>query len=119
VRKFNQRDRTALDIGRVEYGEIAAILGAAPDRGEQPAVAFGRVGRAGDKHRLGGRVAVGKKMRGASSVRVDMGEAVEKAARLAARACAGVPAMPIDETGAAVVDARKLAGQVIEVGSLE
>ena len=39
--EMHQRDRTRLDIAGVEHSQIAAVLSRAPDRREQPAVAFG------------------------------------------------------------------------------
>src|SRR5712671_297186 len=47
--KMHQRDRAGLDISGIEYRKIAAVFPRAPDRGEQPAVAFRGVGAAFDK----------------------------------------------------------------------
>ena len=57
VRQLHPRHRAGGDIGGVEHGEIAAVVAAAPDHGEQPAAAFRGVAVAGDEYRLGNAVA--------------------------------------------------------------
>ena len=55
--ELHQGDRAGLDIGGVEYREIAAVFAAAPDRGQQPAVALGGILAALDEYRFGNGVA--------------------------------------------------------------
>ena len=43
VAQIHERHRTILDVGRVENGEVAAVLACAIDHGQQPAVAFGGI----------------------------------------------------------------------------
>src|SRR5260370_35831796 len=51
--ELHQGDGAGLDVGGVEYREIAAVFAASPDRGQQPAVTLGGIVSAGDEHRLG------------------------------------------------------------------
>src|SRR6476659_8529194 len=62
VAEMDQGDRTCLHVGRVEYGEIAAVFARAPDHGEQPAVALGGILAALDEYRLGNGVAGGQEI---------------------------------------------------------
>src|SRR5690242_17168948 len=60
--EMHQRHRTCLDILRVEHREVTAVLLRAPDGGEQPAIALGRISATFDKYRLRNGVAGGQQI---------------------------------------------------------
>src|SRR5207247_4664145 len=112
--EMHQRDGTGFDILRVEHGKIAAVLPRAPDRGKQPAIALGGVSAAFDKHRLGNSIAGGQEIMAKTlALAVDMDDAGQRAEHRQIRVSAGVPAMAALQAGAAIVDARELAGQIV------
>src|ERR1700686_3715310 len=57
VAELHQREGTRLNIAGVEDREVAAVLGCAPDRRQQPAIALCGILAAGDEYRLGDGVA--------------------------------------------------------------
>src|ERR1700688_1330815 len=57
VPELHQREGTSLNIGGVEDREVATVLGCAPDRCQQPAIALGGIVPAGDEYRFGDGVA--------------------------------------------------------------
>src|SRR6266705_6510535 len=118
--ELHQGDGAGLDVGGVEYREIAAVFAAAPNRGQQPAVALGGIVAAGDEHRLGDGVAGGQQILAeARSLAIDMHHTRQRAEHRQLRIGAGVPTVVAYETGAAVVDAREFAGDVVEIGLRE
>src|SRR6266851_6839426 len=114
--QLHQRGGTGFDVGGVEDREIAAIFPRPPDHRQQPAVALGRIVAARDEYRLrdgvAGRQQVSAKAR---SPAIDMHQAGQRAEHRQIRVSAGVPAMMACETGAAIVDAREFAGDVVEI----
>src|SRR6266568_8282708 len=109
--ELHQGDGAGLDVGGVEYREIAAVFAAAPDRGQQPAVTLGGIAAAGDEHRLGDGVAGGQQILAeARSLAIDMHHTRQRAEHRQLGIGAGVPTVVAYETGAAVVDAREFAG---------
>src|SRR5579863_5791238 len=105
VAEMHQRNGTGLDVGRVENGELADVLGRAPHRREQPAVALGGVLGSLDEHGLRDAVAEGEEIFGEPfALAVDMGDAGKALEHCDVGVGAGVPAMLIGEAGAAIVD---------------
>src|SRR3569833_2315314 len=78
VAEMNKGCGTRFDVGGIEYSEIAAVCGRAPDDREQPAVALAGVGAARHEHRLRQRVPVGHQVGAfARAAAVDMSDAGE------------------------------------------
>src|ERR1700704_3369452 len=97
--KMHQRDGAGLDISGIEYRKIAAVFPRAPDRGEQPAVAFRGVGAAFDKDSFRNGVAGGQQVVAEPlAVAVDMHDAGQRAEHRQIRVGAGVPAVVRGET---------------------
>ena len=79
-RHFGYTDRPSPNIARIEHHEVAAVLGAAIDQRDDPAIAFRRVGRARHEDRLARDVAVRECVnRSLPRLHVDLSDAVESA----------------------------------------
>src|SRR5947208_16588434 len=118
--EMHQRDGTCFDVLRVEHREIAAILLRAPDRREQPAIALGGVSPAFDEHRFGNRVAGGQQiMPEPLALAVYMHESGQRSEPRQLGIGAGVQAMAVSLSGAAVINAREFAGEIVEIGLRE
>src|SRR3954447_22240239 len=118
--ELHQRDGAGLDISGVEHGEVAAVLPRAPDHRQQPAIAFRGILRPLDEDRFGNGVAGRQQiMAEALSMAVHMDDAGERAEHRQPWIGAGVPAVTALQSGAAVVDAREFAGEIVEIGLLE
>src|SRR5450631_3541104 len=78
--ELHQRHRTCLDIAGIEHRKIAAVFAPAPDRRQQPAIAFGGILAALDEYRLRNGVAGGKEIVAKPrSLAVDMHDARQRA----------------------------------------
>src|SRR5262249_45506761 len=87
---------------------------------EQPAVALSGVLAPLDEHRLGNGVADGKQILAEPlAIAVDMDDAGKSAKQRLIRIGAGVPAVSGGKSGAAIVDAREFAGEIVEIGLRE
>src|SRR5580692_8179931 len=120
VAEMHQRYRSRLDIGGVEDSEVACVLLRPPHRREQPAVALGSVLASLHKDRLGDAVAKRQEIFAeALALAVDVRDAGKAFEHRQFRIGAGVPAVMVGKSRAAIVDARKFAGEIVEIALLE
>ena len=119
MRQFRDRNWPAFQLRRIENCEIAPLIRSPINCGQQITVALWRSGLARNKDRLGHEIPLGQLIgRPLIGLEIDMRQHVEGIERLAVAARREV-AVAIVETGEAFVEPRKLAGEIVDLLTLE
>src|SRR5947199_771450 len=118
AREMGQRNRAAGKVGRLEHGEITGLLLAAIEYAQQPAVALGRAVVSRHEDRLAEAVVLtGRPARALTGLEIVMDQPV--GGRITGRRIGDIladnPAVPVVAHAAALVEARELAGAIVEL----